>query len=1001
MSEGRRRKFEPRVWAACFVALLGCEGGGGGLFTLEPELRVTPQVIRFDTVPLGRSVQAEVLLENLGTAELVVSALTSEGRGLGLADPPGTPLQIPTGGQAKVQVRYTAVDLQASTGALVIQSDDPRRPEQRVPIEITRRDGPVLVICVESAEIPLLERCGPAPGIDFGEVRPGQYRTAKVSLYSEGTAPVELTALSIVGEAGAGFSMVTTATGAIEPGQARSVLLRWAPSAEGPRQATLQLESSDGPRSLSLSGAGSEGSLCVSPAIVDFGRAAPGQTVEREINLSNCGSGELTVGSLTFVSGAEGVAVVEAPQLPLTLPPVRSLVLSVRLRWTVPEGVEGLEGRLRIGASPSSGVVSLEGRVSRGCELAIQPSRVDLDLRDTGRAELAVTNLGNQPCGIQRVEVTRGAEAFRAELAATLPHELRAGGTLTIAVETVAGAEATGELEVATLDAVKVVPLSASVQPISTGPCQINVGPDTLNFQDLAPGRMRLLPVQIGAGGQGSGACHLTSVSLTPTSHPSFTVVPGGVVTLVPPAATTVLIKFAPTAADGPVEATLRIASDDPNAPITEVALRGFAGGPALCVEPAAIDFGAGGGDAESNFQLVACGNRSVSIQALDWTRADPEIGLLGQPNLPLTLGPGDVVPVTVAYRPTDADGDTAVLEVRSDDPTRPALQVRVTGGASIVPPSAGRFLYLWRIFNGSGQSQESEISRMPLQGALELETYWGPRSHRGCTGCHNLSPDGRYVGLVEVTDQVPMLQVVDNLTQQAVPLASQAPISAGALERVLYFSWNPNVATNPPYQYVYAADGDLHLGSLDAGYLGRLAGADSPDFDETMPNWGPDGRIAFARGERDSSGVGLRGKAELFVVPEGGGVATRLLAATDPLSRYYPAFSPDGRWVAHTRSALGASTLAASDARIELVAADGSGDVRTLPELNADGAASYPHWSLDGRYLSFSSNRAGGQGGWDVYFAEIDSETGAASQVQPVPAANSPEFEHGAQWSP
>jgi Tol biopolymer transport system component len=95
-------------------------------------------------------------------------------------------------------------------------------------------------------------------------------------------------------------------------------------------------------------------------------------------------------------------------------------------------------------------------------------------------------------------------------------------------------------------------------------------------------------------------------------------------------------------------------------------------------------------------------------------------------------------------------------------------------------------------------------------------------------------------------------------------------------------------------------------------------------------------------------------------------------------------------------------STIAAADAQIRMVPADLSGMMRNLATLNgADGASSLPLWSLDGSFISFSSNRAGGVGDWDVYVGPIDPMTGADSAARNVTQANTTGFEHSAQWSP
>jgi Tol biopolymer transport system component len=112
--------------------------------------------------------------------------------------------------------------------------------------------------------------------------------------------------------------------------------------------------------------------------------------------------------------------------------------------------------------------------------------------------------------------------------------------------------------------------------------------------------------------------------------------------------------------------------------------------------------------------------------------------------------------------------------------------------------------------------------------------------------------------------------------------------------------------------------------------------------------------------------------------------------------------YSPNSRWIAITQSRSAQSTIAATDATLKLIRSDGSGLVLDLATLNAGGGAnSFPNWSRDGAFLSFSSNRSGGQGDWDIYVAPIDPITGADSAARNLVEANTSAFEHSAQWSP
>jgi Tol biopolymer transport system component len=150
-----------------------------------------------------------------------------------------------------------------------------------------------------------------------------------------------------------------------------------------------------------------------------------------------------------------------------------------------------------------------------------------------------------------------------------------------------------------------------------------------------------------------------------------------------------------------------------------------------------------------------------------------------------------------------------------------------------------------------------------------------------------------------------------------------------------------------------------------------------------------------------DSGGIGFGGAGGLYLIDEAGGVPVPVMGASENnFANYYPRFSPNGMWIAYTLSMSAQSTISAPDAQIRLVKADNSGQVLDLPLLNG-GASSYPTWSVNGQFLSFSSNRAGGQGSWDIYIAPIDPVTGQEGAAVNLAEANTSSFEHSAQWSP
>ncbi|MGE0460564.1 MAG: protein kinase [Vicinamibacterales bacterium] len=287
----------------------------------------------------------------------------------------------------------------------------------------------------------------------------------------------------------------------------------------------------------------------------------------------------------------------------------------------------------------------------------------------------------------------------------------------------------------------------------------------------------------------------------------------------------------------------------------------------------------------------------------------------------------------------------------------------------------------------------------------------------------------------------------VARVRRQAWGTAATAVVAAVLLATVLWFVWRwpsadptPNVLANATFArlteqaglesfpslapdgrtivYASAASGnwDIHLQRVEGSNTINLT-LDSP-ADDTQPAFSPDGtRIAF-RSERGGGGIFVMGAT---------GEAVRRLSDVG----YNPSWSPDGRFIVCAQETIeqpasrysnmsalwviDVSTgerreLTAGDAvqpswsphgqRIAYWAADASGqrDLWTMPAeggapvaLTSDRFVDWsPHWSPDGQYVYFSSDRGGSMNLWRV---PVDEATGrAAGDSEPVttPSANS-----------
>ena len=182
---------------------------------------------------------------------------------------------------------------------------------------------------------------------------------------------------------------------------------------------------------------------------------------------------------------------------------------------------------------------------------------------------------------------------------------------------------------------------------------------------------------------------------------------------------------------------TLRLTTSDVDSPVFEIGLFGATSPPGICVAPRDVDFGMTMNGIET-FRIWTCGAQPVRLTDLTFSRPDDEFTLDAPPALPAILQPNEERTISVHYISNDDVGDSAVITVGSNDPVDPLIRVNVVAGPVIVPPSAGRYLYYWQIDSFSGD--ESNIVRMPLQGAPIPENFWGPRNGKPCSGCHGVA---------------------------------------------------------------------------------------------------------------------------------------------------------------------------------------------------------------------------------------------------------------------
>ncbi|MCD4685083.1 MAG: VWA domain-containing protein [Anaerolineae bacterium] len=269
-----------------------------------------------------------------------------------------------------------------------------------------------------------------------------------------------------------------------------------------------------------------------------------------------------------------------------------------------------------------------------------------------------------------------------------------------------------------------------------------------------------------------------------------------------------------------------------------------------------------------------------------------------------------------------------------------------------------------------------------------------------GCVGCHSVAVNENRVAAIADTGRL----LVYDLDGTRVRLPAMVEARYVSLE------------ANGQRAVIAQPNGDLAIVDFRDGSVTPLPGANDPTAIETMPSWGPTGRIAFARVANVDAALtdtlSINIPTDIYTIsapaPDGtldhAAVAVPLPGASGEGFDYYPAYSPDGRWLAFTRH-NNRTTYADEMAEIWLVPAAGGTPWRIEANNDDDGNAisaasnSWPSWSRDSQMLAFSSKRR--DMSYDIYYADVyeDGSTSTAHLLEG--GSDIGVFEHTPAWGP
>ncbi|MBI4893351.1 MAG: choice-of-anchor D domain-containing protein [Acidobacteria bacterium] len=255
----------------------------------SPQLEPSARQLDFGNVPLGRTAERSITLQNSGSGPAIVTSIATDLPLFTVLAPTNRPL-IPAGSPQEVTVRFQP----ENSGA------------QSATLKLTPAGLPDLLIAltgsgVEDAQ-PSMEVV-PAT-LDFGAVAVGQVGEKNLTIRNAGSGAISITAVSSsnaafeVGSASAPFTL--------KPEASRNIAVRFRPAAAGAQTATLTISGNDPGRpttTVALTGTGGSGggpggsAINVSPTAIDFGTVASGQLSVQFLTIQFSGSETLSIDS--------------------------------------------------------------------------------------------------------------------------------------------------------------------------------------------------------------------------------------------------------------------------------------------------------------------------------------------------------------------------------------------------------------------------------------------------------------------------------------------------------------------------------------------------------------------------------------------------------------------------------------------------------------------------------------------------------------------------------
>lgn len=541
--------------------------------------------------------------------------------------------------------------------------------------------------------------------VDFDDVALGARAQVRLALTNPGSVRVDLQEIRL-DPALAGEVQLDGAPDTLTAGEELFTTLSFEPSSAGTREGRLVFvtDSSLTPRvEVDIRGRGVPPALIAEPALLDFGRVVLGQTVSATVTLTNSGDRLIEVLRADLTEGQADVFVPELERV--SLDPGASATLRVRF---TPRALELYEGRstvLDTGARQSALQVRLRGQGVES-DIEIEPSLLAFGGLHVGQSQIKsfhIRNIGQRPHEVSLLEMaaTQGPVAGEFRLVAgtlpALPFTLAPGAShqVDVSYEPVDAQADTEQVRVESTGLRRTGTVGLTGQADLAPTPRIEVDPLALAFGQVEVGGTK--PLQLRIDSVGNAELEITEeLQIEPAGAPyTLQNAPAAGQLIAPASGETVTVVFAPAATGVVPAASLVIRSSDADSPEVRVSLSGEGVNtavPSIFVDPNPLGFGSvpRGVRASRSVLVRNDGSAPLVLGNLRLTNHAGNRFSLPSPPAPGTvLSPAQSLSFSVEYFDNGVvQTYNGMLEIASNDPSRPTVDVPLTAATEPPPPA-------------------------------------------------------------------------------------------------------------------------------------------------------------------------------------------------------------------------------------------------------------------------------------------------------------------------